>query len=56
MTNWERYFGTPERASKTRVTYWGDPERVDVEHKQRTVVACLPKRKYLKWLKEEYHA
>lgn len=52
-TNYEKYFGSPEKASKTRVTYWGDPERVSVEHGRRTVASEIPKRKYLSWLKEK---
>lgn len=53
MTNHEKYFGTPERASKTRVTYYGDPERIDVEHKGRIVASNIPKNRYKKWLESE---
>lgn len=53
MTNWEKYFGTPEKASKTRVDYYGEPERITVAHKGRTVVDELPARSYLKWLRKE---
>lgn len=53
MNNWQKYFGTPERAARTRVTYWGEPERVTVEHRGRTVADDIPARKYRKWLESE---
>lgn len=53
MNNWEKYFGTPEKTSKTRVDYYGEPERITVVHKGRTVVDELPARSYLKWLRKE---
>lgn len=55
-TRHEKYFGTAERASKTRVHCYGSPERIMVEHKGRTVVDGLPARKYKSWLQEECDA
>lgn len=53
MTNWERYFGTVEKAAQTRVTYYGglgSDQRITVEHRNRVVADDIPKRSYKKWL------
>lgn len=50
MTNWEKYFGSPDKARKTMVQWYG--ERISVEHKGYEV-ADMPKRKYGSWLKSE---
>ena len=49
-TNWNRYFGSPEKVRKTRVQEYGD--RVSVEH-AGFEVADMSKRKYGAWLKSE---
>lgn len=54
-TNWEKHFGTPERASKTRVQEYGGfgtQARIAVEHKGREIID-LPKRSYKRWLERE---
>lgn len=55
MTNYEKYFGTPERAARTRVQEYGGfgtQSRVAVDHKGREV-ADISKRTYKKWLESE---
>ena len=52
MTNWEKYFGTPARASKTTVQQYGSPARIAVDHRGKQVVD-LPKRNYRAWLESE---
>lgn len=49
-TNWEKYFGTPAKASRTTVQWYGN--RIAVEHKGHEVVD-LPKRRYKAWLESK---
>ena len=49
MTNWEKYFGTPERVAKTTVQRYGNPPRIAVDHCGRQVVD-ISKRRYRAWL------
>lgn len=55
MTNYEKYFGTPERAARTLVQQYGGfgtQTRISIEHKNHEV-ADIPKRTYKKWLESE---
>lgn len=62
MTNWEHYFGTPERAALMDVEFYAIPAMVIVKREERAgdtatlrvVARFYSNADYLEWLKAEY--
>jgi hypothetical protein len=61
MTNWEHFFGTPERAALMDVEFYAIPAMVAVKHEEkagdaatlRLVARFDSREEYLAWLKSE---
>lgn len=61
MTNWEHYFGTPERAARMDVEFYAIPAMVIVKREERAgdtatlrvVARFYSNADYLEWLKAE---
>ena len=61
MTNWEYYFGTPERAARMEVEFYAIPAMVIVKREEladntatlRVVARFYSNADYLEWLKAE---
>lgn len=63
MTNWERYFGTPEAAMRMDVRFESWPFMIEV-HEAGRISSCTTKRRllarfyaeddYLEWLRAEH--
>lgn len=61
MTNWEYYFGTPERAARMDVEFYATPAMVIVKREElagntatlRVVARFYSNEGYLEWLKAE---
>lgn len=62
MTNWEYYFGTPERTALMEVEFYAIPAMVIVKREERAgntatlrvVARFYSYEGYLEWLKAEY--
>ena len=56
MTNWEKYFGTPEKAAEMLIHPWAEPELMVYTQKDGMNGFCIrfnDQHEFLEWLQEE---